>query len=83
MTPDEWSCLCTDDPVCPYCGSTQDDFYEVTRDSGETECSTCSRPFFYEREVSVSYSTSPVMGPHRQTEWDQKCEQEFEEDRKP
>ncbi len=79
--PHEWDCNGTSDPICPYCGEEQGDFWEVSADSGETECSTCARPFFYERQVSVEYSTSPVMGPHQQSEWDQQCERESEEDR--
>ena len=82
-TPGEWDCRCTRDPVCPYCGEAQGDFWEVSSNSGETECGSCGRPFFYEREVEVTYSTSPVMGPHQQSEWDQKCEREHEEDRTP
>jgi transcription elongation factor Elf1 len=81
-TPDPWDCRGTMEPICPYCGHEQGDFWEAQRDSGEHQCDSCGRSFAYERCVSVDYSTSPIMGPHRQTEWDQQCEREAEEDRK-
>jgi hypothetical protein len=63
--PDEWDCQGADNPVCPYCGEEESDFWEVIADSGDHHCSSCNRPFFFEREVSVTYSTSPKMGPHQ------------------
>ncbi len=80
-TPEEHDCECTDDPVCPHCGETQSDFWEVSADSGTTECGHCSRPFEFERHVEVTYNTSPVMGPHQLDEFWQKEELENERDR--
>lgn len=77
-TPNESDCWHTDELVCPYCGDEQSDSWEHTREDGETDCGSCSRPFRYSRHVSVSYTTRPIMGPHRLSEWQQ--QQEREED---
>lgn len=66
--PSEWDCCGNDECVCPYCGAENGDSWELSGDSGITECGTCGRPFSYERCISVDYSTSPIMGPHRQCE---------------
>ena len=58
----------TNQIVCPYCGYEHCDSWEYDSDSGDIECAACERAFFYERHVDVSYNTSPVMGPHRQSE---------------
>lgn len=70
------ACRLTQDPKCPYCGTEHADFWEVEGDSGDFDCHTCGRCFFYERHVDVTYNTSPKMGPHQQSEWDRQCEQE-------
>ena len=49
---------CTDKPVCAYCGDEHDDAWEWTDDTGEHECHQCGETFNYEREVSITYSTS-------------------------
>jgi hypothetical protein len=48
----------TDEIVCPYCGHEGSDSWEYSRDSGEIECGRCCQEFNYNRDVSVSYSTS-------------------------
>lgn len=66
--PDEWDCRGTDEPVCPYCGAEQGDFWEVSGNSesdGEHECGSCSRKFTWSCVVSVAYTTTPIVGPHQ------------------
>lgn len=66
--PDEWACCAADEPVCPYCGSEQGDFWEVSgnqESDGTTECGNCSRVFRWSCQVSVTYDTSPIIGPHK------------------
>lgn len=41
--PDERACRCTNDPVCPYCGCEQGDFWEVSGEDGEYKCGHCGR----------------------------------------
>lgn len=65
-------------PVCPYCGHDHPDAWELDSDSGEMNCGVCNRAFSYSREIEVTYSTSPVMGPHRQDAMDQAEEAEHE-----
>jgi hypothetical protein len=81
-TPSELDCLGSDSCVCPYCGHEDNASDELVGDSGITECGACSRPYHYERVISVDYSTVPIMGPHHQDELQQKWELEHEEDRK-
>ena len=48
----------TDEIVCPYCGHEHGDSWELESDDGETNCSSCDKPFNYTRRHSVDYSTS-------------------------
>lgn len=65
--PDPLSHSYEDECVCPYCGDEMTDSWELGsggEESGETNCGNCNRPFYYERHISVSYSTTPIIGPH-------------------
>jgi len=73
--PDECDCLCEPEPRCPYCGHEQSDFWETSRNKdsdGDHDCDNCSRRFRWSCMVSIEYSTRPVVGPHRLSEFDQK-----------
>lgn len=76
-TLDEWGLCANDEAVCPYCGEEQSDSWELSIDYGKMDCGDCFRPFLYEREVSVTYNTSPIFGPHRlsdiEQQWDAKA----------
>lgn len=50
--------------VCPYCGDENDDSWELSGDDGVTTCGACGRDYNYSRYVDVSYSTTPIVGPH-------------------
>ncbi len=50
----------TDEMVCPYCGHTHSDSWELVYDSETTECNACDTEFRYEREKIYSYSTSKI-----------------------
>lgn len=47
-------------PVCPHCFAESEDAWEWADDSGERECGQCERSFFYERVVSVAYTTEKL-----------------------
>lgn len=47
----------TDEIVCPHCGYEHTDSWERESNSGDAKCHHCSKDFFYERNISVSYST--------------------------
>ena len=68
-TPTEYECWGTHEMVCPYCGEEQSDSWEYSRDDGTVECGSCSRQFRYTRNVSVDYTTHPIIGPHRLDEF--------------
>lgn len=44
--------------VCPYCGYTHHDSWELQEDDGDMDCESCGETFEYFREVQVSYSTN-------------------------
>ena len=48
----------TSNIICPHCGYEDQDSWEMTKDSGEVNCSRCDKEFFVERDVTVTYSTS-------------------------
>lgn len=48
----------TDNIVCPYCGGEETDSWEFHEDSGDINCGSCHKEFHYERDISVSYTTS-------------------------
>lgn len=50
----------TDEVVCPHCGYTHSDSWEMGE--GKSECSDCEKPFELERYVSVSYITAKIKG---------------------
>ena len=52
----------TDSIVCPWCGYVDDSSWEYREDSGEVDCPECGKPFHFEREVSVSYTTTKSEG---------------------
>lgn len=49
----------TDEITCPYCGAEWSDSWEMS-DSGEEICDECGNKFWYEREVSVSYTSHRI-----------------------
>lgn len=64
MTDKEIVCEDTDEIVCPYCGYTFQDFWEVF--SGETavevtlECPGCEKEFLVEPNWDVTYYSSKI-----------------------
>lgn len=60
---------CTREPVCPYCGHEQSDFWEHQGEDGECECGNCSRVFQWSRYVDVTYNTEPIIGPHKLSDY--------------
>lgn len=48
------------DFTCPYCGSVDDDAWELSDDEGETHCGSCGSEMKYERVVTVEYNIRPV-----------------------
>ena len=50
----------TDNITCPYCGYEDGDSWEADESNDHYECPNCGCYFSYEREVSVSYYSSPV-----------------------
>lgn len=50
----------TDNITCPYCGYENADSWEADESDNHYECPNCGSYFFYEREVSVSYYSSPI-----------------------
>lgn len=50
----------TDNITCPYCGYENTDSWEADESDEHYECSNCGSYFSYEREVSVSYYSSPI-----------------------
>lgn len=49
----------TDNITCPYCGY-ETDSWESNESDEHYECANCGSYFSYEREVSVSYYSSPI-----------------------
>lgn len=48
----------TDNLKCPHCGDENNDSWEIQPDSGDHVCGNCDGEFFYEREISVTYTTT-------------------------
>jgi transcription elongation factor Elf1 len=63
--PTELDRLCSPEPICPYCGHEQSDFWEMTGEDGDCDCGNCSRRFTWSRYIDVTYSTEPIIGPHK------------------
>lgn len=53
----------TSEIICPHCGYRDRDSWEKIGDDGETDCDSCSEPFGYSRDVSVTYSTEKLTTP--------------------
>lgn len=56
------------EPVCPYCGHKRGDAWEINfglglEGSTEIDCGNCEKPYFVERNIEVTYSTSPLPQP--------------------
>lgn len=53
-------------PICPYCGATQEDAWELRGEfpgdgeSGTTDCGECEREFHWTRNLSVTYDTETM-----------------------
>lgn len=60
MMLEEFDTRYTKNAVCPYCGFTINDSWELIDDSGEIECNECEKTFFYERYVEVTYNTRKI-----------------------
>lgn len=49
-----------DDFKCPYCGKTYGDAFELSANNATIKCPTCHSEIEHEREITVTYSVSPV-----------------------
>lgn len=54
-------------PICPYCGTAQDD--SEMKDANTYECDSCAKLFFCEPEYSITYTTTCHVGEHDWDEW--------------
>lgn len=46
--------------VCPYCGYKEIDSWQLSLDSGEIYCNDCEHTFHYERDLTITYTTSKI-----------------------
>jgi len=51
----------TPDIICPWCGESLGDSWELSSNSDELECENCEHAYTYERIIDVTYSTSKVL----------------------
>lgn len=59
----EFDCDFRDNIVCPYCGYTNTDSWEInfgSNEDTETDCGMCSTTFRVSRHVDISYSSSKL-----------------------
>lgn len=49
--------------VCPFCGEEDPDAFELSEDSGETNCVHCHASLEYSKEVEINYTVQLVSGP--------------------
>lgn len=48
-------------PVCPHCRHVEQDAWEWgDKETGETDCGSCGKPFEWTQHVSVTWSTSKI-----------------------
>ncbi len=47
----------TCEPVCPHCGKTVSEPWELYGEDGETECGWCEKPFRWARHTRITYTT--------------------------
>ena len=48
--------------ICPHCGYSHGDMWEVASNECEWECSGCGQKFSYEREIEVTYVGRKLEG---------------------
>ena len=58
--PKEDDIYCSDNITCPNCGHEDRDSWEASDSDDEKYCETCGSVFSYERNVSVTYSSSII-----------------------
>ena len=63
--PTERQCSWSNDPICPYCGHVQSDFWEYPGEDGDCDCGDCGRRFMWSRHIEVTFSTTSIIGPHQ------------------
>jgi transposase len=56
----EYNTFYSSEIVCPYCGYTHNNSYELIEDEGILECENCGREFEYERNIEITYNTYPL-----------------------
>lgn len=66
--PQRFDCDGTDNIVCPFCGYEHDPTDFGGR-PGSHSCDECQKPFRYEADYSVTYSTSCLHLLHEFGEW--------------
>lgn len=49
--------------TCPYCNYVEKDSWERKYDEDEEECSQCGGIFSYERNIEITYSSTPIKAP--------------------
>jgi len=52
-------CCLEYEPICPWCGDTQEDAFEFPDDCS-THCQVCEKPIEVVRDISVTYTTVPA-----------------------
>lgn len=63
MKTDKIDHTCTSNVICPHCGFEDIDSWSLD-DSDKIVCSGCEEEFFYEREISCTYSSSKINPPN-------------------
>lgn len=49
--------------VCPFCGEEYEDAFELSEDSGKTNCVYCHASLEYSKEVEINYTVQLLSGP--------------------
>lgn len=53
----------TDAPICPHCGSTMSDAWELEfgmSGTEEVDCGHCGQPYLVTQHVRITYSTKAI-----------------------
>lgn len=63
----------TNEIVCPYCGNTFDDSWEIAGNSdgdiSETDCGHCGKPFEFETHIRITYTTRKIAKAKKHTKY--------------
>ena len=53
-------CEMQNEPTCPYCGCTEDEYWDVSEGGTDLECGSCGRTYHCTKNVQTDFTSEEL-----------------------